>query len=62
MNSQKLRVYRAKMESALSGARHVHYFETLRGALEYARIWQGITGIRVYVKSATVELPQFLNR
>nr|DAE37460.1 MAG TPA: hypothetical protein [Caudoviricetes sp.] len=56
------RVYQAKMVSSLSGARYVHYFESLRGALEYARIWQGITGIRVYVKSAAVELPQFLNR
>lgn len=62
MVKMKQRVYQAKMESALSGARHVHYFESLRGALEYARIWQGMTGIRIYVKSAVVELPQFLNR
>lgn len=62
MVKMKTRVYQAKMVSALSGARHVHFFDSLRGALEYARIWQGITGIRVYVKSAQVEMPQFLNR
>ena len=56
------RVYQAKMESSLSGVRHVHYFDTLREALEYARIWQGMTGIRVYVKSAAIEMPQFLSR
>lgn len=56
------RVYQAKMVSSVSGARHVHYFETLREALEYACIWQGMTGIRVYVKSAAVEMPQFLSR
>ena len=62
MVKMKSRVYQAKMVSAMSGARHVHIFDSLRGALEYASIWQGITGIRVYIKSAAVELPQFLGR
>ena len=57
-----IRLYQAKMASSLSGEHHVHYFETLREALEYASIWQGIPGIRVYVKSASLELPQFLSR
>lgn len=63
MVKMKLRVYQAKMVSALSGAQHVHIFDSLRGALEYASIWQGnLRGIRVYIKSAAVELPQFLRR
>ena len=59
---QRLRLYQAKMVSSLSGERYVHIFETLREALDYACIWQGIPGIRVYVKSAAVEMPQFLSR
>lgn len=59
---QKIRLYQAKMVNFATGSRRARYFESLRGALEYADIWQGIPGIRVYVKSATVEMPQFLSR
>ena len=54
---QKLRLYQAKMVNFVTGSRRERYFESLRGALAYAKIWQGIPGIRVYVKSAVVELP-----
>ena len=59
---QRLRLYQAKMVNCVTGSRRARFFESLRDALAYADIWQGIPGIRVYVKSATVDMPQFLNR
>ncbi len=48
---QKLRLYKAKMVNSVTGTSRVHFYESLRGALEYAKVWQGVPGVCVYVKT-----------